>query len=181
VYDEKAAAARTRARRAAHLPDLSMFASARQIETLQNSPLNDSVSELAIGARLSMPIFTGFSDTYSVAHARAERQFRREVVNFERMRVQREVHAAYWEYATALKNYEIMQTILASAIENERVALGSYKAGTAPITVLMDAQNMLARARLQESAGLYECMIAKVRLGAGVGTLIKDYMNDWTH
>ena len=61
--------------------------------------------------------------------------------------------------------------MLESAMENEQVALGSYKAGKGDIISLMEAQSKLVSARKAHISAQYGLYISKVALLRSAGEL----------
>ena len=124
-----------------------------------------------IGVQLSVPLFTGFSNTYGkltkqYALDNAEKALEEATVN-----ARKDVWNKYHDYTTAVKNYEITGTLLKSSEENYKVALGAYKAGKNDIVTLLNAASKLALARKESSSALYKLFLSKTDLLRAVGKL----------
>lgn len=85
--------------------------------------------------------------------------------------VQSDVWDTFQTYQTARKSYAISLTLFASAEQNEKVALGAYKAGKGSMLNLLDAQSKLADARTSKSRSFYEMLIAKNNLIRTMGLI----------
>jgi outer membrane protein TolC len=69
----------------------------------------------------------------------------------------------------ALQSYASLTNQTARAEENARFVQERFRQGVALAAVNLDAQTLLARARLRERAGLYDCLLARAGLDAAVG------------
>ena len=78
---------------------------------------------------------------------------------------------AYNQYKTSVKSLSIAKKLFESAVENEKVALGSYKAGQGDIISLMEAQSKLLSARKELISSQYGLYTSKIALLKSVGEL----------
>jgi len=125
----------------------------------------------SVGLTLTVPLFTGFKNTYRVSQSRYQlEQIKAELKQLEND-VRHEVWTAYHNFGTAKKSYEISLTMLVSAEQNAQVALGAYKAGKGSILNVLDAQAKLASARSTKSRSFYEVLIAKTNIIRKVGLI----------
>lgn len=123
----------------------------------------------SIGLNLSIPLFTGFSDTYKIAKAKYQYQKAKadEIITADT--VKNEVWNAFQNYHTAVSTYEISQKMLESAKENERVAFVSYQIGKGSILNLLTASSQLATARQEVIVAFYSVLISKSTLYRAIG------------
>lgn len=149
------------------LPTISANASASYNDNWKHSrPYGTAASA---GLMLSMPLFTGFSNIYAVQKASFEyQQSIRQTQNLE-LQVQNEVWQAYQNYKTAYRSYEISQTVLESAQENERVAFRYYEVGKGDIINLLTAVAQLADARQNKITAFYSLLLSKANLYRSIG------------
>ena len=124
-----------------------------------------------LGVRISMPIFTGFENTYSLRNAKYQYAVSKEELKQLEQDVELSVVTAYNGYKTSLKALSIAKKLFESAVENERVALGSFKAGKGDIISLMEAQSKLLSARKELISAQYGLYTAKIALLKSAGEL----------
>lgn len=150
------------------LPSISATASSVINDT---SWKHDSLYERnnTAGLAVSMPLFTGFSNFYNVKSA--SWLYKQEVSNTQNLRltIQNEVWHNYQNYKTAVRSYEISQTVLNSAEENHRVAFRYYQVGKADILTLLDAVAQLADARQNKISAFYNLLLSKANLYKSIG------------
>jgi len=162
----KAAEASADAARAAGRPTISLTASANQY----NISGFDSHSS-TVGINLNMPIFSGFSTTYSVRAAEAQVDVRNAQLEQLRLQVALDVWTAYQNLATATQSLRTTADLLDSAQQSERVALGRYKAGVGSILDVLNAQSALAGARQQRIQSTFDWNISRATLAQAIGSL----------
>lgn len=121
------------------------------------------------GLMVSMPLFTGFSNWYKVKSA--SWTYKQEQANTQNLRlsIQNEVWSNYQNYKTAVRSYEISQTVLDSAEENHRVAFRYYQVGKGDILTLLDAVAQLADARQNKISAFYSLLLSKANLYKSIG------------
>ncbi|MBQ7413026.1 MAG: TolC family protein [Alphaproteobacteria bacterium] len=122
-----------------------------------------------IGLKASMPLFTGFSNTYKVAEAKYQYEQARYSVEDIQINVRNQVWKAYQDYLTAKEAYQKSLQILKSAEENERVAFKSYKVGKKDMLNLLTANAGLASAMQGKVQAFYNVLISKAVLYRAVG------------
>jgi len=153
--------------KAASLPTISAGASVGYGDSWRKR--NPYAVDTSVGLSLSMPLFTGFSDTYKTAHAEyLYRQAQLSVAETEES-VRKDVWNSYQNYMTAVEAYKISQTIRESAIENERVAFASYQVGKGSILELLTAGSQLASAKQQVIVAFYSVLTSKANLYRAIG------------
>ncbi len=124
-----------------------------------------------IGVQLSVPLFTGFSNSYNITKQRYNYESAKAKVAESESSVRLDVWKSYQNYNTSVKNYEITSKLFISAEENERVAMGAYKAGKGNIIDLLNAQYKLAEARKEKTSALYNLILTKNDLLRSVGSM----------
>ncbi len=165
---EKAAKSSATAAKTAFLPTVSAVASANINDTSWKRDSLYSRNNIA-GLAVSWPLFNGFSDTYKVKSA--SYTYKQEQANTQNLRlaIQNEVWSNYQNYKTALRAYEISQTVLASAEENHRVAFRYYQVGKGDILTLLSAVAQLADARQNKITSFYDLLLSKANLYKSIG------------
>ncbi len=165
---ERAAKSNMTAAKTEMLPRISAVASSTINDT---SWKHDSLyaRNNTAGLAVSMPLFTGFSNFYQVKSA--SWLYKQEQANTQNLRlaIQNEVWHNYQNYKTAVRSYEISQTVLDSAEENHRVAFRYYQVGKADILTLLDAVAQLADARQNKISAFYNLLLSKANLYKSIG------------
>ncbi len=121
------------------------------------------------GINVSMPLFTGFSNTYNIAQAKYQYYQSKFAVAETKESVKNEVWSAYQNYKTAVTGYDISQQVLASAEEAERVAFAMYQVGKGDILTLLTASANLASARKEVIVSFYSVLRSKSNLYRSIG------------
>ncbi len=135
------------------------------------SPNTENLYNGSIGLRFTIPIFTGYDHTYSVMQSRYRLENTKASLSQTENDVRIDVWKSFQQYKTAVKAFEISQRLFASAEENEKIAMGAYKAGKLDIVNLLNAQSLLMSARREKSASLYNLLIAKSDLLRSLGKM----------
>ncbi len=122
-----------------------------------------------VGISLSVPLFTGFSDTYKLSKAKYQtRQAEALVADTEDI-IKNEVWTAYQDYQTAVSSHKISLTVLESAKENQKVAFAMYKVGKGSILNLLTAESQLANSRKESIVSFYSVLTQKAKLYRAIG------------
>lgn len=124
-----------------------------------------------VGLTMTVPLFTGFKNSYKITQNRYLAGKTTAELKALENSVQTDVWDAFQTFRTSKKSHEISLTLFASAEENEKVALGAYKAGKGSMLNLLDAQSKLAEARTSKSSSFYEMLIAKSNLIRAMGLI----------
>ena len=150
-----------------HLPSIYANASATYGDNWKHSA--PYKTDTAAGLSVSMPLFTGFANTYATQSASyAYKQAQANTQN-ARLQIQNDVWNKYQNYQTAVKTYEISKTVLESAEENERVAFRYYKVGKSDTLNLLTAVAQLADARQNKITSFYNLLLSKASLQKSIG------------
>lgn len=149
------------------LPTISATASAAYNDNWKHS--SPYLTNNSAGLLVTMPLFTGFSNAYKVQQA--SYTYRQQVSNTKalKLQVENEVWAAYQNYKTATRSYEISQAVLESAEENHRVAFRYYELGKGDILNLLSAVAQLADARQNKITAFYTLLLSKANLYRSIG------------
>ena len=153
--------------RTKNLPSFTANASATYGDNWKKS--SPYKTETAAGLSVSMPLFTGFANTYEMQQADYLYKASQSNTQNVQLQIQNEVWASYQNYHTAYRAYEISQTVLKSAEENERVAFRYYKVGKGDIINLLSAVAQLADARQNKIAAFYDLLLSKASLYRSIG------------
>lgn len=166
----RAAEADIRAAEAAGKPSVTLGAG-----PTFSDPSGGSLSDSStVGVTLSIPLFTGFRDTYRVAGARAQADAAAAARDRVDLQVSLDVWQAYQSLATESQAVRSSDDLLASALEAEQVALGRYRAGVGSILDVLNAQAALASARQQRVQAGLNWNVARVSLAQSIGALDYD-------
>lgn len=124
-----------------------------------------------IGIGVSVPLFTGFSNTYNTMVQKYNLQNTQKQLEAKISTARKNVWTAYQNYQTAVKNSEIADKLFVSSSQNYKVAVGAYKVGKNDILTLLEAQYKLAVARKEKSSALYGLFLAKNELLRAIGKM----------
>lgn len=149
------------------LPSISATASVAYNDNWKHS--NPYATNNAAGLMLSWPLFTGFSNMYGIQQASYNYKQAKLSTDGLKRQVENEVWSAYQNYKTAVRSYEISQTILESAEENHRVAFRYYEVGKGDILNLLSAVAQLADARQNKITAFYGVLLSKASLYRSIG------------
>ena len=163
----RAAESNVRVRTSAAKPTVSLFGSTGV--TFSN-PGQDPVTG-AIGLSLSIPIFTGYFNTYRIQQARD--QVLEQAATRDRLSddVALEVWRAYQDLRTEGQSLTTANDLVASAQESYNVALARYRAGVGTVIDLLNAQSALSAALVQRIEARLRWNVAKASLARAVGVL----------
>jgi outer membrane protein TolC len=163
-----AAAAQVRVAESAGLPALTLGSSTGR--TYADPGVYGGASYgLSIG--LSVPVFTGFSQQYDVAAARARAAAATAQADVLRQQVTTQVFTSYYGLQTAGQRVTTADAFLASATQSEQVAAGRYREGVGSIIDLLTAQSTLANARAQQVQSRWQWYTALAQLAHDAGVL----------
>ena len=161
------AAADVAAARASGRPSISVGASHNYSDTSGFPSQNYN----SIGVNVTVPLFTGFDTTYHVRQAEAALAARDANAEQVRLQVSLDVWNAYAALDSAGQQLRATDALLASAGENEQVALGRYQAGVGTIVDVLTAQSAAAGARQQRIAAERGWQVARAQLALSLGRL----------
>ena len=163
----RAAEASIAASQAASKPTISMGVS----NNLQDGSQYAANSATTLGVTVSIPLFAGYAPTYRIRAAEATADLRLAQRDRLRLQISLDVWSAYQNLRTALQAMTASKTLLESAEQSYRVALGRYKAGVGNIIDTLNAQSALALARQQTIQAGLNANIARATLAQAIGEL----------
>ncbi|MBI1397546.1 MAG: TolC family protein [Betaproteobacteria bacterium] len=163
----QAAEANVRAQESAGKPTLSLSGSVgATISNPGTDPRNGTV-----GVTLTVPIFTGYQNTYRIRAARE--QVAQQVATRDKLRndISLEVWRAYQDVRTQGQALASAADLVRSATESHDVALGRYKAGVGTVIDVLNAQTALIQADIQQIQARLNLNVAKIALARAIGIL----------
>ncbi|WP_036307616.1 TolC family protein [Methylophilus sp. 5] len=141
-------------------------------QQLANFPASNVYSTTAtVGLQLNMPLFEGFSRSYQVQSAEAERQTRTAELNRIMQQVSLEVWRSYHSLLSERENLRATEELVRNSQEAFNVAQGRYHAGVGNIIELLNVQNALSSARQQQIKSLAALRAARLKLAASMGNV----------
>jgi outer membrane protein len=160
--------ASARVTRSGGLPTLSLSGNAGRVIS-DVSQLSGTSYTLSLG--LSIPLFTGFAQTYANRAAEARAETADAQAEGLRQQVVQQVFTSYYALQTATQKVHTTDDLLASAEQSEQVAQGRYNEGVGTILDLLTAQQALADARTQQSQARWSWLLALAQLAHDGGVL----------
>ncbi len=138
---------------------------------LQERQFADSARSGAIGVNVTIPLFSGFRDTYNTRSAQAQTELRKATRDSISLQIGLDVWNAYQTLQTETQALKTSADLVASATQNAEVALGRYQAGVGNIIDTITAQSALAGARAQQIQATYNWDVARASLAYAMGRL----------
>jgi TolC family type I secretion outer membrane protein len=166
----RAAEANVRSVQSSGLPSVSLAAGPTFTDPSGGALTNSS----SIGVTLTIPLFSGFNDTYRIASARSQAEATAAVRDRVNLQVSLDVWQAYQSLTTQSQAVKSSEDLLASALQAQEVALGRYRAGVGSILDVLNAQSALASARQQRVQASFNWNVARVTLAQSLGSLDYD-------
>lgn len=166
--DRDAALRFAKSQRDGRLPVLSAIGVAGDAPT-HDGHLPDDYA--AGGIQLSLPLFAG---GFYVAHqkeAELRAQSDDELLRAAEDDIVRDVHLAWLDVNTALKQFRTADELVHTAAEAYDLARARYKIGSSSIVELSQAQLSLTSARITEANARYDVLIKQARLNYATGAL----------
>ncbi len=163
----QAARAQVRATQAAGKPTVSLTTSGG----IGDSSSLDSFGTGALGVNVTVPLFTGYRNTYDIRSAEAQVEAREAERDVLRNQVSLDVWKSFQSLTTERTALANAGDLLKSALESDNVARARYRAGAGTLIDLLNAQSALANARFQQVQAQYNWHLAKASLANALGTL----------
>jgi outer membrane protein TolC len=130
----------------------------------------------AIGLSVSIPIFTGFSQTYNERATEEQLEAQEDELTRTELTVAQDVWNSWHNYETAKRSWETSRDLLASTTQLKDVALGRYKEGLGTILDVLNAQSQYTSALQSQLQTRYNLLAARVDLVRAAGVLDLDTM-----
>jgi outer membrane protein len=162
-----AAQASIDAARAANMPKISVGTDFSYLDRESSSPVRSG----GIGLSVTVPLFTGFANTYRIRSATEQVEARKAARDQVALQIALDVWQAYQNLQTETQSVQTSTDLVASATQNADVALGRYKAGVGNIIDVITAQSALASARAQQIQSRFNWDIARASLAYSMGRL----------
>jgi outer membrane protein len=160
--------------------DLATISATTNLGMTNNKPniMNySSARTQGIGVSVSIPIFTGFNQTYNERAAEYSLDaLRKSLITTER-NVESDVWTSWLTYQTAKTSWKTSHDQIASALQLKRVALGQYKEGQNSILDVLNAQLQFSTALQSRLSTRYSLLTSRVNLVRAVGVLDLESMN----
>ncbi len=128
----------------------------------------------AIGVSVSIPIFTGFSHTYTRHATQRRLEAQREQLAQTEHNVEQDVWTAWHNYQTARLSWDTSFDQLNTATQLKDVSLGRYKEGIGTILDVLNAQSQYSSALQSQLQTRYNLLTTRVDLVRAVGVLDLD-------
>jgi len=136
-----------------------------------NRESSDASRSGGIGLNVTIPLFTGFANTYRIRSATEQAEARKAARDQLALQIALDVWQAYQNLQTETQSVQTSVDLVASATQNADVALGRYKAGVGNIIDVITAQAALASARAQRIQARFNWDIARAGLAYSMGRL----------
>lgn len=162
-----AAQADIKAARAANMPKISVGTDLSYLDRESSSPIRSG----SIGLNVTVPLFTGFANTYRIRSAAEQVEARKAARDQIALQIALDVWQAYQSLQTETQSVQTSSDLVTSAVQNADVALGRYKAGVGNIIDVITAQSALATARAQRIQARFNWDIARASLAYAMGQL----------
>ena len=153
--------------RAAGKPSISVSTDLAYLNRESSDPSRSG----GIGLNVTIPLFTGFANTYRIRSATEQVEARKAARDQIALQIALDVWQAYQNLQTETQSVQSSADLVASASQNADVALGRYKAGVGNIIDVITAQAALASARAQRIQARFNWDIARASLAYSMGQL----------
>jgi outer membrane protein len=164
--------------RSAGLPSLAFAGSYNR--TFYLEPSSGHADNYSLGLTLRVPLFSGFSTVYGIRQAEKNAEDAQVQVENLEQQIILQVWTSYFAVKTSAKQLVAARDLLASAQENQDVALGRFRAGVGNILDLLTAQSTLANARAQEVQSRSVWFLSLAQLAHDTGVLDRPSKNQET-
>lgn len=124
-----------------------------------------------VGVAVSVPIFTGFLNTYNERVAEAAVETAQESLNAAELGVMQDVWNSWHNYQTSQQSWDTSLDLLDSSTALKDVALGRYKEGIGTILDVLNAQSQYSSALQSQLNARYNLLTTRIDLVRAVGVL----------
>jgi outer membrane protein TolC len=122
-----------------------------------------------VGLSVRVPVFTGFSKSWSVAGARAGYEGAREETRSALLAAEKAAYTARIGLEESLQAVEAAEAYVESAEENSQVAEGRYREGLGSMLDLVDATASLQTAKLRLVRARLQALLSDLQWGRATG------------
>jgi outer membrane protein len=154
-----------RGARAAFLPQVSLQGGYE----LNGHALDDGSGSWIVGAQLRLNLFGGFADRARLAESRLARQRGDLERTAARTAALLDIRAARARVEAARARLDIGKSIVAQALESQRIVRDRYEAGMADITALLRGAEAVLAAEAQEVGARVDLLIESAHLQRALG------------
>jgi outer membrane protein len=131
----------------------------------------NQLNSYTVGLSLSIPLFSGFSNTYKIRGAEASKEQRAAELQDTEHNVLMEVVKAYADAESSLKNLRASDDLIEAAWAALESTRRKYDKGAADILEILNAQSAMADASQERIRSLAEWNESRLRLMADSGLL----------
>ncbi len=119
----------------------------------------------------SVPIFNGFFNLNNIRIAQANKEQAEAELLQTKLAVIQQITTAHYNVKIAFESLKFANAFLEAAVEQYRVVLSQYRAGTNTITNVVSSQSSLADARAQEASAVQNWFTSLTALAYATGSL----------
>lgn len=170
----RAAKDKLQATRAEGMPSLDLSANYYDNGRPNQSLSASQTQETLAGVTLTIPVFSGFGNTYKVRSAQAQLQQAQANLIDTEQQVLTELVKNHADATAALDNLEAADALLDAATASIETVQRKFDKGAADILEMLTTQSAMAEAQLERVRGQAEWQSAKLRLLAAAGILGRD-------
>ncbi|MEY3183051.1 MAG: hypothetical protein RLZ35_1036 [Pseudomonadota bacterium] len=123
---------------------------------------------------LNVPIFTGFSNTYTIKQAEAKKQAAKAQYQVLKQQIDLQVWQYYFDLKTVAKSIDSSRALLSSAKQAADQALGQYQSGVGNILSVLTTQATASNARTQWIQAKLNWYTALAQFSAALGNIIRE-------
>lgn len=132
---------------------------------------NSTARNQSIGVSVSIPIFSGFAQTYNERAAAEKLEAQKTRIAQTELSVQQDVWNAWNNYQTARQSWDTSRDLLDSATQLRDVSLGRYKQGLGSFLDVLNAQSQYSEAQQSQLKARYDLLTTRADLVRAVGVL----------
>lgn len=164
----KASEAQLEAVKRQRWPSIQLGMTTQRLYTSSANTANNYGSALLT---FSVPIFSGFSQEYSIMQARAAKEKAVGQRDLLEQQVRLQVWQAYYQLETAANSIKTSETFLKSSLQAAKQAYGQYKEGVGTILTVLSSQATLDSARVQMTQAKLNWFTSLAQFSYAVGSL----------
>jgi outer membrane protein len=157
--------------RAGHYPSLALQGNYE----INSEDFNDSHDNYAVGAVLSMNLYSGSRISAQTAAAKADLSKVKAMRRSLQLGVRVETQRAFYHAQSAWKRIAVARQAVDQAEEGLRIVSNRYSGGLLTIVDLLDAQTALQQARTHLFKAMHDYRVARIELALAAGTITKDF------